>query len=648
MANVDIKREKAKWRLYVEQQLSNAGLGIILATDAELNDATSAINTDGRKEQGLEVYNTDQELPVWATGSGATDTWISTSSGNAVVNTPIIANEVDTEIAATNPFLDYAADEASGQYISQGSSALALEIDPQFGNTQIWRQAPGVIRSTPIQYSFMHPATQQTMGWSNPTVGDANLPDPVGWTTGGFACFMMRFGEQGDDCCPMSFSANNGGVSLGSSQATRFEVNINGRLFFLIGTGQTGSVGGSGIRIETGDGVIDVGTPYHIAAIQRADGNGIQILVNGVVQAVTRTLGSSPSINIDSWLDDWQSVSTNDTAQVFAINGYASGITTSFSYLEDFPGLTQRPLVWRNNPPTDQQILDIHDGALLNNPVSDYCEYLIDEYVATNDPFHLTLGWLLDGNEHINWGYNVQVTDGGTHGRWQWSDTKQTENDPDTFRTSRWPLFRTQFEANGVGGQAITSGGSSALNSRTQGTVNMVCELPASITIGQSRPLWAWGEGISGPDENVGVFLAGNSFGTSVVFLIGEFTQTGTTTGDFFRRTWAAADVGLTLADFPDAQFMLTIVQDGVSVALYMNGVEVTTFVDSNTGTTYDETGWFEQLVNPGGSLNFSAGYPGSNNHPDNMWISEKMILQDRVLTGPEVLAHWNAINGTF
>ena len=183
----------------------------------------------------------------------------------------------------------------------------------------------------------------------------------------------------------------------------------------------------------------------------------------------------------------------------------------------------------------------------------------------------------------------------------------------------------------------------------TTGTINLVLELPASIAIGQNRPIFAWGEGISGPDENVGIFLAGNSFGTSVVWLIGEFTSTAVTTGDFFRRTYAAADVGLALADFPDARFMLTFTQDGVNgIQLYMNGQPVNVFADSSGGVTFDEDGWFEQLVSPGGSLNMSVGYPGSSAHADNMWVSEAMVLTDRVLTAQEVLDHWNAVNGSF
>ena len=606
--------------------------GITLSPDGLLSGTPTLIGTSNFTVQAVDGYN----------GYGERNYDLEVVGGN----------EIDATIAGTNPFLDYLADEASGQYISNGSSPLAIEIDPQFGNTDIWRQAPGVIRTTPIQYSFMAATTQITSGWSNPTAGDANLPAIAGYTTGAFNCFIIHFGIGKDlQWAPMSLSWNTGNTVVGRGQAVSLEVNENGRLFFLIGTNPTGSVGGSGIRIETGDGVIQRGTPYMISAVQRADGTGIQILINGVVQAVTRTIGTNPTLNIDSWIDDWGSVTTNDTEQFFVINGWANGLISSYGYAENSHGLVQRPCVWRNNPPSDATFLDIFNAAAFTNPITDYCEFLIDRYVATQDAYQLTLGWL-NTTELNNWAFDVQEVNSplsGTHGRWQWGSTRQSTNVLDTFRQSRWPLYRSQFDVNNVGGQFITSGGSSQQNLMTTGTINLVLELPASIAIGQNRPIFAWGEGISGPDENVGIFLAGNSFGTSVVWLIGEFTSTAVTTGDFFRRTYAAADVGLALADFPDARFMLTFTQDGVNgIQLYMNGQPVNVFADSSGGVTFDEDGWFEQLVSPGGSLNMSVGYPGSSAHADNMWVSEAMVLTDRVLTAQEVLDHWNAVNGSF
>ena len=58
------------------------------STDAALNAIANAINTDPGKIQGAMLYNTDQDLPVYATGNTDGAVWV---DGNGdTVNTPII------------------------------------------------------------------------------------------------------------------------------------------------------------------------------------------------------------------------------------------------------------------------------------------------------------------------------------------------------------------------------------------------------------------------------------------------------------------------------------------------------------------------------------------------------------------------------
>jgi hypothetical protein len=54
-----------------------------LATSAQLDDIASDINTDGTKEIGYEVYNTDTGMPVWASGSAAGSSWNDAMAGTA-------------------------------------------------------------------------------------------------------------------------------------------------------------------------------------------------------------------------------------------------------------------------------------------------------------------------------------------------------------------------------------------------------------------------------------------------------------------------------------------------------------------------------------------------------------------------------------
>lgn len=57
------------------------------ATDTELNDITDAINTDAGKEQGVMVYNTTTDNPVYAVGNADGSVWV--DGAGATVNTPV-------------------------------------------------------------------------------------------------------------------------------------------------------------------------------------------------------------------------------------------------------------------------------------------------------------------------------------------------------------------------------------------------------------------------------------------------------------------------------------------------------------------------------------------------------------------------------
>lgn len=57
------------------------------ATDTELNDITNAINTASGKVQGAMLYNTTQDVPVWAVGNADGSVWV--DGAGTTVNTPV-------------------------------------------------------------------------------------------------------------------------------------------------------------------------------------------------------------------------------------------------------------------------------------------------------------------------------------------------------------------------------------------------------------------------------------------------------------------------------------------------------------------------------------------------------------------------------
>ena len=169
-------------------------------------------------------------------------------------------NELDTVIAALNPTLDYDASETGGTHFNLGSAgSLNVAADPQFSSNDPWLQAPGCVRGAPATYSFLPAHAQVTAAWASTTATPANLPAVTGWATGTFNCFIIRFSvNKGDDWSVFALTYR-ASTSLSAGNAVRFQVNENGRLFFLIGAVNSGAVAANQIRIETGDGVIQLG-----------------------------------------------------------------------------------------------------------------------------------------------------------------------------------------------------------------------------------------------------------------------------------------------------------------------------------------------------------------------------------------------------
>ena len=58
-----------------------------LVTDAELNDITDVVNTDAGKSQGAQLFNSSQNVPVWAVGNADGDVWV--DGAGTTVNTPV-------------------------------------------------------------------------------------------------------------------------------------------------------------------------------------------------------------------------------------------------------------------------------------------------------------------------------------------------------------------------------------------------------------------------------------------------------------------------------------------------------------------------------------------------------------------------------
>ena len=62
--------------------------GLPTYTTAELNDSSDAVNTSGWKKEGVAVFDTTADTPMYATGNGDTDTWVGEKAGSTITLTP--------------------------------------------------------------------------------------------------------------------------------------------------------------------------------------------------------------------------------------------------------------------------------------------------------------------------------------------------------------------------------------------------------------------------------------------------------------------------------------------------------------------------------------------------------------------------------
>ena len=583
------------------------------------------------------------EYPGDASGTGVSGPVTTGSVSDDPLDPGGGGNTLDDTMAALNPTLDYDASETGGVHFNLGSAgSLNVEPDPQFGSNDPWVLCPGVVRGAPATYAFDCAYVQVTAGWASSSITPANLPASTGWTTGTWNCFMIRFSQsKGDDWSFLNV-CHRSGASFSRNNNSGFTVNQNGRLIFTIGAPITGAVGSNAIRIETGDGVIQDGVPYMVTANQPGDGGGIDLYINGVEQAVTRTIGGSQTL--DSFVDAQADAGFTLNGPL-NFNGYASGNTGGYSYFDNGQGLVQRPAVWRNNGGlTASQISDLHAAGNLTGPVTDYYEFIQENYVQSPDLSYCQMGWINGSAGTAEWG-TPDPLGGGNLGRVDWNAPRLQTNTIETQRISRWRNYKSRFNNPFIGGQYTDGSGNQVRHlNDTVGTISMLVSHNVSVTIGQSAPLWSFGEGISGDDENVGIFFAGNTFGTSVVYISGQYNQSATTTGDFYRETVSAADADLALADIP-AFTMITVTQDGTGVRVYVQDTERNTTV-SSAGTAFTANGWFDEIQTFSADR-MSVGYSGSTNHVGSLDVHHFIYLR-RALSAAEVGELWDAVNGIF
>ncbi len=542
----------------------------------------------------------------------------------------------------TTPDLDYALDEASGSYENGGGSG-ALDLTQRAGNPMF--QAPGIIRNAPYEYGIWNNPNSSFVVGSDPS-GGVGSPAVTGWSTGTFSVFAMRFGPfDGDDFFPFAMTYRSG-ASFNTNNGAGFVINENGRLFFVINRSIDASQNNSMLWTSTATtNVVEDGKPYHLACVQRGDGTGLHVFVNGVEEAGTTTPGASA--DADGFMDV-NADAGRTLAGPFVINGQGNGNTTTYTAPNGGHAIVQRPAVWRNTALTDAQIAALHVSANLQGTPTDYYEYMLDRFVVQNSSrfvaqaFYLQVGWLagVGGSQIEPQETGAVTTVADEHNRLNWDSEPTNLNDLDTTqRQSAYPVYSSRL----IDGAPRLEASADDLDNQTQGTYSVLVTLRSSPTIGQLRGVMGYGEGTAGDDENVMLWFGGNALGVSIRYTIGEQDTSGTTTGDHFTRTVAPGDDAFPAASLPEFA-LLTIAQDGTEIKMYKNGIELDTFVESSSGLTFDASSWTNALASPS-SPQFAIGYPGGTGHAV-MDVHQTLVLENVALTQAQISEMWDAING--
>ncbi len=527
-----------------------------------------------------------------------------------------MANTFASTLATLSPDHSWPMGEASGDYLDEvGSFDLAENLA-----SQLWRQAPGVIRNAPFEFGVWGAQEADDRFIIGP-LGD--VPVSSGWTTGVLNCFIMQFDAQDNGTIP--FTPFSVGLSSGTAAASsiRIEINNSGGVRVIVGS----ATGGDRIFSDTVNGLITFGVPYMLTLIQRGDSTGLHVLINGVDVTNNTTIGGAATLN--------------SFGDLFT-GGVASHITVNGQQTNGFGGaraIVQRPAIWRNTVITDAQVAALHNSANLEGVAADYYEYCLENFVVPGNTKWWWPGWIApSGTNPVDAGTNGRGAAGTDMG----FPSLDTLNILETDRITAYNNYKSLF-----GGSTNASLTVPELSGFSTGTVNLLLTFQEVSTTAER---FVFGVGpFTTTIGKMAVCFQGTFLGYNFTVTLGE-VNTGNVLGtNGIQFTVLPADGGIPLAGFVGDLFtMFTIVQDGAKIALYRDGQVITDIAENINGAGWDDSSWWDDIPTAGDTL--AIGFPGSassNNFVGNDF-NDMLLLPGVALDADEVLALWNATQGIF
>ncbi|MGI9251916.1 MAG: LamG-like jellyroll fold domain-containing protein, partial [Pseudohongiellaceae bacterium] len=475
-----------------------------------------------------------------------------------------MANTYQATLDALLPDHTWRLDELTrgATYVDTGDTG-GFDLNVTALGQEAPRGFPSVgIRGTPAVYG----------SWIGRSIGGGPYresgPTDVGWLTGVFNVWITPMDMSSITYTLGVFWSNNPDVGL------YFQIDTNGVLRFqcrFVGTRQNNAS-------STAAGVITEGRPHMLTVVQRGDGNGPQLYVNGAPIATTNSFNGT-GITLDSWADDVINLGVSTDIST-------NGRGTSGGPGDIEPAIVAQPSIWINSTISDAQIAALYASANDNtNNFSDILEWIIlglhNETEVQDDLIRLLPVWGTPSpagpGQQVDIGPGSPLGDGlQTSGIG--SNVPGNMNAAEVSKVSIFESYQFLFDAaDGAGNNTIFSIGSNTgwETSDTVGSVTVALKINGAGL--DSKVFWAYGTSASnGIEVDLVSTIAPPTYRVRLIARESAVV-TYTVFSDFLGGEFSIAP--------SDELLFVTIVQpgDGGGPQIYINGSNRTGLVTVST-----------------------------------------------------------------
>lgn len=536
-------------------------------------------------------------------------------AGNAPVippTPPLVENSWASTLLDLAPTHWWDLKETSGDALDTGSAAT-LDLIESSGSNNRWRRAPGPIRGKPREYAL----------WGSQSLGGGLKRTASGLAGTGFATGV--FGAV------IHVWSTNNKISFiiqqiydsNTSNLLEFTVELDGAFQMRVG-----KLGSNTLTAKTAAGLAIDGTSFVVMGVQRADGTGLRLYVDG--DDVTASNVTAGTATLDSFPADLLSGSSASILSISSDDGDAVAFGGA---------LISNPFIFVNSVLTDSEIASLSSAALIaTTDLSDYFETVFS--LGGLSFIFWMPGWAMNANNDM-----AQVGNNFIETNILFNSNFITDSSINNLESggvgkqivSEFPNFFSKYAADP--GSSIIQSASVATSAA--GTFTFIGRIGGIDTSGFNVIL-NYGEGrdVGTSFDNAYFYLSGSTSGYKFGFRLQRQSP-----ADFFQALSASF-----IVPEPDVITMLNVVQDGVQLLFYIDG-QLVSIDETSSGTSFDATSWLDAVdaltsiddVAIGGP---AQGFQATSNFEPNE-IHDVFML-NKALSSAQVTTLWDAVNGVF